>query len=73
MEQVFSAIEQAHKKGVAHCDIKGDNIIMHQNKAGPAETLILIDFGDGTTENTVEEIDVAGGIRSPGKRNESSP
>jgi serine/threonine protein kinase len=62
MKQVFGAIGHAHSKGVAHNDIKGDNIIV-----GTAEKATVIDFGESTTEKTVKTIDVAGGIRGPGK------
>jgi serine/threonine protein kinase len=62
MKQIFDAIAHAHSKGVAHNDIKGDNIII-----GTAEKSTVIDFGESTTEKMVKKIDVAGGIRGPGK------
>lgn len=61
LKQVFDAIAHAHSKGVAHNDIKGDNIIVAAEKA------TVIDFGESTTEKMVKAIDVAGGIRGPGK------
>ncbi|KAH7116268.1 kinase-like domain-containing protein [Dendryphion nanum] len=59
--QVFAGILQMHSKGVAHQDIKGENVMF--DKTGVVK---VIDLGAGTTEKKVDKINVAGGIRSPG-------
>ncbi|KAF2261258.1 kinase-like protein [Lojkania enalia] len=69
MGQIFNAIEQAHSKGVAHCDIKGDNVLM---SIGEADKATVIDFGMATTETKVKDINVAGGIRAPEVENHST-
>ncbi|KAH7137926.1 kinase-like domain-containing protein [Dendryphion nanum] len=57
--QVFNGVMHMHDKGVAHQDLKGDNVMF--DKSGVVK---VIDFGLGTTETKVSKIDVAGGIRS---------
>jgi tRNA A-37 threonylcarbamoyl transferase component Bud32 len=67
VKQVFDAIAHAHSKGVAHVDLKGDNIIMSLKEADKAT---VIDFGEATTESKVKELKpggIGGGIQSPGK------
>ncbi len=42
--QTLSGIEEAHLAGVVHADLKSDNIILDQRRAG-ADTVKIVDFG----------------------------
>jgi serine/threonine-protein kinase len=42
--QILSGIEEAHLAGVVHADLKSDNIIVDQRRAG-ADVVKLVDFG----------------------------
>jgi serine/threonine protein kinase/outer membrane protein assembly factor BamD (BamD/ComL family) len=47
MGQICDAISYAHKKGVIHCDIKPDNILLDEN-----ENIIIVDFGIARTSTS---------------------
>lgn len=47
MGQICNAISYAHKKGVIHCDIKPDNILLDEN-----ENIIIADFGIARTSTS---------------------
>ncbi len=57
--QVLSALSYLHKKGLAHGDIKGENILLTQS----LETAKLIDFGFVSSCGTVDPQEVARGTR----------
>lgn len=40
---VCEVLEEAHDSGIVHCDIKPDNIFLHQSKSG--EIIKVLDFG----------------------------
>jgi tetratricopeptide (TPR) repeat protein len=42
--QILSGIEEAHLAGVVHADLKSDNIIVDQRRAG-ADVVKIVDFG----------------------------
>ncbi len=57
LEQVCSAVHEAHEQGIIHRDLKPDNIWLEPNQRG-GYTVKVLDFGiakleahDGTTEN----------------------
>lgn len=66
MAQIFDAVEYFNGKGVAHQDLKPANVMF-----GAGDVVKVIDFGMATKDKTVSEINVAGGIRSPGKSTET--
>ena len=47
MGQICDAISYAHKKGVIHCDIKPDNILLDENG-----DIIIVDFGIARTSTS---------------------
>ncbi|MFU8805297.1 MAG: serine/threonine protein kinase, partial [Bradymonadaceae bacterium] len=42
--QLLSALEQAHEKGIVHCDLKPDNVMLEE-VAGQADFVKVLDFG----------------------------
>jgi serine/threonine protein kinase len=49
VENLYSAIQSIHKKGIVHRDIKPSNILIHENMTD----ILLIDFGSSCLENLV--------------------
>jgi serine/threonine protein kinase len=47
MGQICDAISYAHKKGVIHCDIKPDNILLDENG-----DIVIVDFGIARTSTS---------------------
>ncbi|NNE99237.1 MAG: protein kinase [Pyrinomonadaceae bacterium] len=66
LEQVCSAVEEAHKQGIIHRDLKPDNIWLEPNQRG-GYTVKVLDFGiakleAASFEQLVEEIPYEGSI-----------
>lgn len=51
LEQVCSAVEEAHKQGIIHRDLKPDNIWLEPNQRG-GYTVKVLDFGIAKLEET---------------------
>jgi serine/threonine protein kinase len=52
IEEVCSAVEEAHKQGIIHRDLKPDNIWLEPNQRG-GHTVKVLDFGIAKLEDTV--------------------
>jgi len=52
VEEVCSAVEEAHKQGIIHRDLKPDNIWLEPNQRG-GHTVKVLDFGIAKLEDTV--------------------
>jgi len=52
LEEVCSAVEEAHKQGIIHRDLKPDNIWLEPNQRG-GHTVKVLDFGIAKLEETV--------------------
>jgi serine/threonine protein kinase len=61
LEEVCSAVDEAHKQGIIHRDLKPDNIWVEPNQRG-GHTIKVLDFGIAKLEETVaqESGDAAG-------------
>ncbi|MDQ6787212.1 MAG: serine/threonine protein kinase [Acidobacteriota bacterium] len=55
LEQVSSAINEAHKQGIIHRDLKPDNIWLEPNQRG-GYTVKVLDFGIAKLEETVSSV-----------------
>jgi serine/threonine protein kinase len=44
LDQIAQAIDNAHERGILHCDIKPANVFLHRS-ANDAETVKILDFG----------------------------
>ncbi|MEZ5344088.1 MAG: protein kinase [Pyrinomonadaceae bacterium] len=56
LEQVCSAVEEAHKQGIIHRDLKPDNIWLEPNQRG-GYTVKVLDFGIAKLEEFSQEAD----------------
>ncbi len=56
LEQVCSAVDEAHKQGIIHRDLKPDNIWLEPNQRG-GYTVKVLDFGIAKLEEQHHEID----------------
>ena len=54
--QALSGIEEAHLAGVIHADLKSDNIILDQRRAG-VDVVKIVDFGIARLVNVVRDPD----------------
>ncbi|KAF8530718.1 hypothetical protein JB92DRAFT_2857508, partial [Gautieria morchelliformis] len=48
-DALATAVHEMHECGVAHRDIKGDNVIIHHNPSNQAGNVVLLDFSLCTT------------------------
>jgi serine/threonine protein kinase len=56
LEQVCSAVEEAHKQGIIHRDLKPDNIWLEPNQRG-GYTVKVLDFGIAKLEEQISDAD----------------
>src|SRR5215472_17892846 len=63
LEQVCSAVDEAHRLGIVHRDLKPDNIWLEPNRRG-GYTVKVLDFGLAKIEGTLAQ----GEQQSPGAR-----
>ncbi len=54
LEQVCSAVEEAHKQGIIHRDLKPDNIWLEPNQRG-GYTVKVLDFGIAKLEEQIND------------------
>lgn len=71
LEQVCSAVEEAHKQGIIHRDLKPDNIWLEPNQRG-GYTVKVLDFGiakleEAYFENVSSNIEISSTGQSPTK------
>ena len=58
LEQVCSAVHEAHRQGIIHRDLKPDNIWLEPNQRG-GYTVKVLDFGIAKLEEAIEQAAVA--------------
>ncbi|MBL7960425.1 sigma 54-interacting transcriptional regulator [bacterium] len=61
--QLLSSLQYCHNHGIVHYDLKPENIVLQNDAAGSATSIILIDFGLARMESEVESVTVQGTIQ----------
>ncbi|CAN5589084.1 hypothetical protein BH24ACI3_BH24ACI3_05870 [soil metagenome] len=68
LEQVCSAVQEAHEQGIIHSDLKPDNIWLEPNQRG-GYTIKVLDFGiaklEGTQPGEIAKAEAAAYVASP--------
>ena len=52
MKDLFSAINYCHRRGIVHCDLKPDNVLVNHDFT----TLMVCDMGSASYENDPENL-----------------
>lgn len=67
LEQVCSAVHEAHQQGIIHRDLKPDNIWLEPNRLGSYRVKVL-DFGIAKLGEAAEDEKAAGSVSGDGSR-----